>query len=103
MSTTNFPNGPRRRPSPGSSSMRNVQLPAFCRTHSHRSQLVSVNNLRNLQRRLLLVLLFQLTTLLLVVAGPVPPRPQVNTNTDLPSDASTAGGGAAPFTPPAER
>ena len=103
MSTHNYPNGPRRLPSPGSLSMRNVQLPAFCRSRSPRSQLVSVNNLRNLQRLLLLVLLFQLTTLLLVVAGPVPPRPQVNTNTDLPSDAGTAGGGAAPFTPPAER
>ena len=65
MSTPHYPNGPRRRPSPGSSSMRNVQLPAFCRTRSPRSQLVSVNNLRNLQRLLLLVLLFQLTTLLL--------------------------------------
>ena len=75
MSTPHYPNGPRQRPSPGSSSMRNVQLPAFCRTRSPRSQLVSVNNLRNLQRLLLLVLLFQLTTLLLVVAGPVPPRP----------------------------
>jgi hypothetical protein len=64
-------------------------LPAFCRTRSPRSQLVSVNNLRNLQRLLLLVLLFQLTTLLLVVAGPVPPRPQVSTNTALPSDAGT--------------
>ena len=75
MSTPIYPNGPRRRPSPGSSSMRNVQLPAFCRSRSPRSQLVSVNNLRNLQRLLVLVLLFQLTTLLLVLAGPVPPRP----------------------------
>jgi hypothetical protein len=50
---------------------------------------VSVNNLRNLQRLLLLVLLFQLTTLLLVLAGPVPPRPQVSTNSALPSDAGT--------------
>ena len=75
MSTPHYPNGPRRRTSPGSSSMRNVQLPGFCRTRSPRSQLVSVNNLHNLQRLLLLVLLFQLTTLLLVVAGPVPPRP----------------------------
>ena len=89
MSTPHYPNGPRRRPNPGSSCMRNVQLPAFCRSRSPRSQLVSVNNLRNLQRLLLLVLLFQLTTLLLVVAGPVPPRPQVSTNTALPSDAGT--------------
>ena len=75
MSTPHYPNGPRRRPSPSSSNMRNIQLPAFCRSRSTRSQLVSVNNLRNLQRLLLLVLLFQLTTLLLVLAGPVPPRP----------------------------
>jgi hypothetical protein len=68
--------------------MRNVQLPAFCRSRSPRSQLVSVNNLRNLQR-LLLLLLFQLTTLLLVLAGPVPPRPHVSTNTALSSDAGT--------------
>jgi hypothetical protein len=75
MSTPNHPNRPRRRPSPGRSSMHNPQLPAFCRTRSSRTQLVSVNNLRNLQRLLLLVLLFQLSTLLLVIAGPVPPRP----------------------------
>jgi len=103
MSTPHYPNGPRRRPSPGSSSMRNVQLPAFCRTRSHHSQLVSVNNLRNLQRLLLLVLLFQLSTLLLVIAGPVPQWPQVSTSTVVPRDAGTAGGGAAPVTPPAER
>ena len=103
MSTPNHPNGPRRRPSPGSSSMRNTQLPAFCRTRSSRSQLVSVNNLRNLQRLLLLVLLFQLSTLLLVIVGPMPPRPQVSTSTVVPRDAGTAGGGAAPVTPPAER
>jgi len=100
MSTPNHPNGPRRRPSPGSSSMRNAQLPAFCRT---RSQLVSVNNLRNLQRLLLLVLLFQLSTLLLVIAGPVPQWYQNSTYTRLPRDTGTAGGGAAPVTPPAER
>ena len=69
--------------------MRNVQLPAFCRTRSPRSQLVSVNNLRNPQRLLLLLLLFQLTTLLLVLAGPVPPRPQDSTNTALPRDVGT--------------
>jgi hypothetical protein len=103
MSTPNHPNRPRRRPSPGSSSMRNAQLPAFCRTRSSRTQLVSVNNLRNLQRLLLLVLLFQLSTLLLVVAGPVPQWPQVSTSTVVPRDAGTAGGGAAPVTPLAER
>jgi hypothetical protein len=83
--------------------MRNAQLPAFCRSRSPRTQLVSVNNLRNLQRLLLLVLLFQLSTLLLVIAGPVPQWPQVSTSTVVPRDAGTAGGGAAPVTPPAER
>jgi hypothetical protein len=88
--------------------MRNAQLPAFCRTRScrtrsSRTQLVSVNNLRNLQRLLLLVLLFQLSTLLLVIAGPVPKWPQVSTSSVVPRDAGTAGGGAAPVTPLAER
>ncbi|QVL53483.1 MAG: hypothetical protein KFB97_03570 [Cyanobium sp. M30B3] len=59
----------------GDTSRRSAQLPAFCRSRSSRSQLVSVSNLRNLQRLLLLVLLIQLSTLLLVIAGPVPQRP----------------------------
>jgi hypothetical protein len=58
----------RRRSSAGSSSQRNAQLPAFCRTRSPRSLLVSVSSLRSTQRLLLLVLLFQLSTLLLLVA-----------------------------------
>ena len=72
MSTPNHPNRPLRRPSPGSSSLRNAQLPAFCRSRSPRSLLVSVSSLRSTQRLLLLVLLFQLSTLLLVipVVGP---------------------------------
>ena len=77
MSLPNHPNGPRRRPSPGSSSMRNAQLPAFCRSRSPRTQLVSVNNLRNLQRLLLLVLLFQLSTLLLVLSLLPSPLPSL--------------------------
>jgi hypothetical protein len=67
MSSPNHPSGPRRRPSPGSSSMSNAQLPAFCRTRSPRSLLVCVSGLRSTQRLLLLVLLFQLSTLLLVI------------------------------------
>ncbi len=59
----------RRRSTPGRSSQRNAQLPAFCRSRSTRSQLVSDSTLRTLQRLLLLVLLFQLSTLLLVIAG----------------------------------
>jgi hypothetical protein len=75
MSNPNHPISPRRRPSPGSSSLRNAQLPAFCRTRSIRSQLVSVSSLRSTQRLLLLVLLFQLSTLLLVIPGPMPLGP----------------------------
>jgi hypothetical protein len=48
--------------------MRNAQLPAFCRTRSPRSLLVSVSSLRSSQRLLLLMLLFQLSTLLLVLS-----------------------------------
>jgi hypothetical protein len=54
----------------GVSSRRSAQLPTFCR--SRRTQLVSVNSLSAIQRLLLLVLLFQLSTLLLLVAETVP-------------------------------
>ncbi|MGB5134012.1 MAG: hypothetical protein WBN89_02430 [Prochlorococcaceae cyanobacterium] len=47
---------------------RRPELPAFCRTRRP-TTLVSVTSLRHLQRLLLLVLLFQLSTLLLVIAG----------------------------------
>jgi hypothetical protein len=67
MSNPNHPSGPCRRPSPGSSSQRHAQLPAFCRTRSPRSQLVSVSSLRSTQRLLLLVLVFQLSSLLLLI------------------------------------
>jgi hypothetical protein len=55
--------------------MRNTQLPAFCRTRSPRSQLVRVSSLRTTNRLQLLVLLFQLSTLLLVLGGPMPLGP----------------------------
>jgi len=102
MSTPNHPTG-RGRSTAGSSSPRNAQLPAFCRSRSSRTLLVSVSSLRSTQRLLLLVLLFQLSTLLLVIAGPVPQWYQISTYTRLPRDTGTAGGGAAPVTPPAER
>jgi hypothetical protein len=86
----------------GDPSRRSAQLPAFCRSRSSRSQLVSVSNLRNLQR-LLLVLLFQLSTILLVLAGPMPPRPQVSASTNVPRDAGTAGDGAGLTPQRAER
>ena len=77
MSTPNHPIGPHRRPSPASSSLRNTQLPAFCRTRSPRSQLVNVSSLRQLQGLLLLVLLVQLSTLLLVLSLLPSPRPSL--------------------------
>jgi hypothetical protein len=49
------------------------QLPAFCRTRRP-TTVVSVTSLRAIHRLLLLVLLFQLSTLLLVIAGPLPPK-----------------------------
>ena len=58
--------GRQRRPSP--------QLPAFCRTRraAHAPVKVSVLSLRALRNLLLLVLALQLSTLLLLLAGPVP-------------------------------
>jgi hypothetical protein len=50
------------------------QLPAFCRTRRP-TVMVSVSSLAALQRLVLLVLVFQLCTLLLVIAWSVPPRP----------------------------
>jgi hypothetical protein len=71
------------------------QLPAFCRTRRPTTT-VYVSSLRGLYRLLLLVLVFQLSTLLLVIAGPVPPRL-------MPARATTvfapAAGGASSVTP----
>jgi hypothetical protein len=60
-------------PPKGTLHRRGPQLPAFCRTRRP-TTVVSVTSLRTLHRLLLLVLLFQLSTLLLVIAGPMPPR-----------------------------
>ena len=49
------------------------QLPAFCRTRRPTTT-VTISSLRCIYRLLLLVLVFQLSILLLVIAGPVPPR-----------------------------
>ena len=69
------------------------QLPAFCR--SRRPVVtVSVSSLNALRLLVLLGLLFQLSTLLVVIAGPVPPLPVISSSHDLRPDAvsSTAGG-----------
>ena len=72
-----------------SASGRRPELPAFCRTRRSGTQLVSVNSLRGLYRLLLLVLALQLSTLLLVIAGPVPPQFKEKTG-PLPFQEETA-------------
>lgn len=77
------------------------QLPAFCRTRRP-TVTVSVSSLRCLYRLLLLVLVFQLSTLLLVIAGPVPPRLTLTPTTSrnfITSAADMATGGSTPVTP----
>ncbi len=58
--------GGQRRPSP--------QLPAFCRSRRPITTTVHVSTLQQLLWLLWLVLAIQLSTLLLLLAGPVPPR-----------------------------
>ncbi len=58
--------GRQRRPSP--------QLPAFCRSRRPITTTVRVSTLQQLLWLLWLVLAIQLSTLLLLLAGPVPPR-----------------------------
>jgi hypothetical protein len=78
-------------------------LPAFCRTRRP-TLTVSVNSLQALYRLLLLVLLFQLSTLLLVIAGPLPPRlTPASTTTVLRPDAGTAADGPFTVTPHSAR
>jgi hypothetical protein len=62
------PQHPGRTPRP----MAQPQLPAFCRTRRLVTTTVRVSSLRQLQWLLWLVLAFQLSTVLLVLAGPVP-------------------------------
>ena len=63
------PQHPGRTPRP----MAQPQLPAFCRTRRPITTTVRLNSLRQLQWLLWLVLALQLSTVLLVVAGPVTP------------------------------
>jgi|694.fasta_scaffold09149_7 hypothetical protein len=50
------------------------QLPVFCRTRRPTTVAVTASSLIALRLLVLLGLAFQLSTLLLVLAGPVPPR-----------------------------
>jgi hypothetical protein len=77
-----YPDHPGRTPRP----MAQPQLPAFCRTRPLRpGPLLCGSN--SLRRLLYLVLILQLSTVLLVLAGPVP----------RPLAATTGGFTAAPF------
>jgi hypothetical protein len=84
---------PPHRPSP--------QLPAFCRTRRPTTVAVTASSLIALRLLVLLGLAFQLSTLLLVLAGPVPPRPVSSTVFSPNTDSDT--GEVPPVTPPSDR
>ncbi len=69
------------------------QLPAFCRTRRPTTVAVTASSLASLRALVLLGVAFQLSTLLLVLAGPVPLRPGIDTNTAFRS--AVAGGSSA--------
>jgi hypothetical protein len=79
------------------------QLPAFCRSRRPTTVAVTASSLSCLRGLLLLGLAFQLSTLLLVLAGPVPPRPMSSTNTVFRPDAGTDAGEVPPVTPLSDR
>jgi hypothetical protein len=79
------------------------QLPAFCRTRRPTTVAVTASSLIALRLLVLLGLAFQLSTLLLVLAGPVPPRPMASTNTVFRPDAGTDAGEVHPVTPRLDR
>jgi len=86
---------PPHRPSP--------QLPAFCRTRRPSAVPVTASSLVGLRGLVLLGLLFQLSTLLLVIAGPMPPRPVSSTNTVFRPDAGSDAAELPPVTPLSDR
>ena len=79
------------------------QLPAFCRTRRP-TVMVTASSLAGLRALALLGLAFQLTTLLLVLAGPVPPQlsPATVTNHFRP-DPSSALNGSVTVVPISDR
>lgn len=78
------------------------QLPAFCRSRRP-TVMVTATSLAGLRGLVLLGLLFQLGTLLLVLAGPVPPRPVTSPNTFFRSDAGIDAAELPPVTPLSDR
>jgi len=77
-------------------------LPAFCRSRRP-TVMVTASSLACLRGLVLLGLAFQLSTLLLVLAGPVPPRPMASTNTVFRPDAGTDAGEVPPVTTLSDR
>ena len=78
------------------------QLPAFCRSRRP-TVMVTASSLAGLRGLVLLGLAFQLSTLLLVLAGPVPPRPVTSTNTVFRPDTGTDAGELPTVTPFSDR
>jgi hypothetical protein len=78
------------------------QLPAFCRTRRP-TVMVTASSLAGLRGLVLLGLAFQLSTLLLVLAGPVPLRPVTSTISVFRPDAGTDAGALPPITPFSDR
>ena len=79
-----------------------TQLPAFCRTRRP-TVMVTASSLAGLRGLLLLGLAFQLSTLLLVLAGPVPPRPVTSPNTVFRSDSGSDAAELPPVTSLSDR
>jgi hypothetical protein len=89
---------PPHRPSP--------QLPAFCRSRRPSTVAVTVSSLAAMRLLGLLGLLgltLQLSTLLLVLAGPVPPPPAASTNPVFHSNSGTDAGEVPTVTPLSDR
>lgn len=80
------------------------QLPAFCRTRRPTTVAVTPSSLVGLRGLVLLGLFLQLSTLLLVLAGPVPPRLATErASSVVRSDAGSASGAVPPLTPVSDR
>ena len=79
------------------------QLPAFCRTRRPTTVMDTASSLACLRGLVLLGLAFQISTLLLVLAGPVPTRPVTSPNAIFRSDAGTDAGVVPPVTPLSDR
>jgi hypothetical protein len=65
--------------------------------------MVTASSLAGLRLLVVLGLLFQLSTLLLVLAGPMPPRPMASTNTVFRSDAGADADELPPITALSDR